>query len=345
VQKALVCEKGELYTQSILHACVMKVIICTKYGPPEVLQIQEVAKPTPKDDEVLIKVHATTVSAADFRIRGLNVPPSFILPVKLTMGWNKPKHDILGTELSGEVEAVGKNVKKFKKGDKVIAYPGHNTFGAYTEYICMDENAPIAIKPKNVSFQEAAAIAFGGLTALHFLQLANLKNGQKILIYGASGAVGTSAVQLAKYFGAHVTAVCSTANVALVKSLGADKIIDYTKEDVTQSDVTYDVVFDTVSKVSFKSFLKLVKDRGVYMQTVATPDVIVQMMIAAKLNGKKLIGGTMIPTVENINLLRDLVEQGKFKPVIDKVYPFDEIVEAHRYVDKGHKKGNVVIRL
>jgi NADPH:quinone reductase-like Zn-dependent oxidoreductase len=321
----------------------MKAIICTKYGPPEVLQIKDVEKPAPKDNEVLIKIHATTVSAADYRIRGMNVPPSFLLLAKLSMGWSKPKKDILGSELSGEIEATGKFVTKFKRGDKVIAYPGHNTFGAYAEYIAMNEDDIIALKPKNLKDTDAAAVSFGGLTALYFLKAAKIKKGQKVLIYGASGSVGSAAVQIARAFDAKVTAVSSTKNLDLINRLGAEKVIDYTKEDFTEAKETYDIVFDTVSKVPFKKALKAVKDGGVYMQTVATPDVLLQMKIAEKFTGKKLIGGTMIPTVENLNFLKALVEKGKYKPVIDKIYKFNQIVEAHKHVDKGHKKGNVVI--
>jgi NADPH:quinone reductase-like Zn-dependent oxidoreductase len=320
----------------------MKAIVCTKYGPPEVLQLKEVEKPTPKDNEVLIKVHATTVTSGDSRMRSFKVPLSFWLPARMALGLRKPKKAILGAELAGEIESAGKDVKLFKKGDQVIAYLGHNG-GAYAEYICMPESGCLAIKPANITFEEAAAIPFGGNTALYFLRKGNVRRGQKVLIYGASGSVGTFAVQLAKYFGAEVTGVCGTTNLELVKSLGVDKVIDYTKEDFTKNGETYDVIFDAVGKSSFSGCMRSLKKEGIYLHAVATPAVMLRMRWASMISSKKLIGGTAIPDTENLILLKELVEAGKIKPVIDRSYPLEQIAEAHRYVDKGHKKGNVVI--
>jgi NADPH:quinone reductase-like Zn-dependent oxidoreductase len=323
----------------------MKAIICTKYGPPEVLQLKEVEKPIPTDNEVLIKILATTVTIADSRVRGFNVPLSFWLPARIALGWRKPNKDILGVELAGKIESIGKDVKQFKKGDTVFAFPGHNSFGCYAEYKCMAEDGVIAIKPDNVTFEEAAAISFGGGTALHFMREAKIQKGQKVLIYGASGSVGTYAVQIAKYFGAEVTGVCSTTNLKLVKSLGADMVIDYTKENFTKNSETYDVIFDAVGKSPFSGCIKALKKEGVYLHAVATPALSLRMRWTSMITNKKIIGGTLNPKAEDLIFLKELVEMGKIKPVIDRTYPFQEIAEAHRYVDQGHKKGNVVITL
>jgi NADPH:quinone reductase-like Zn-dependent oxidoreductase len=318
----------------------MKAIVCTKYGPPEVLQLKEVEKPVPKDNEILVKIHATTVTPADCRIRSFTVPPMFWLMGRMILGFTKPKKAILGMELSGEVESVGKDVKLFKKDDQVFGSTYGMGWGSYAEYKCMPEDGMVGIKPANLSYEEAAGTTFGGNSALWFLKEGNIQSGQKVIIYGASGSVGVFAVQLAKHFGAEVTGVCSTTNLELVKSLGADKVIDYTKEDFTKNGETYDIVFDAVGKTSFSRCKNSLTQEGAYLHTVM---LATQERWLSMTSGKKIVGKTAVENIENFIFLKELLETGKIKSVIDRCYPLEQMVEAHRYVDKGHKKGNVVI--
>jgi NADPH:quinone reductase-like Zn-dependent oxidoreductase len=322
----------------------MKAIICTKYGTPEVLKITEVEKPTPKENEVLIKIFATTVTVADCRVRGFVVPKSFRLPAKFALGFSKPKKPILGGELAGVVENIGKNVTKVKIGDKVFAFPGHN-LGAYAEYRCMKENDCIALKPENLSFEQSAVLTFGGITALYFCQKANIAKDKTVLVYGASGSVGTYAVQITKYFGAKVTGVCSAENLELVKSLGADNVIDYTAKEWIALNEKFDVVFDAVGKMDIEKVIEITKPQGQYIHTVVTPFDEISLRRKLSKPKIKLIGGTYNANLEQINLIKKLAEENFIKPVIDRQYSFNEICLAHEYVDKGHKKGNVVIKI
>lgn len=323
----------------------MKAVICTKYGPPDVLQLSEVAKPMPKDNEILVKVVTTTVTAGDCRMRSFNVPLSFWLPARMALGFRKPRKSILGMELAGDVEAVGKDVKRFKAGDPVFASATEHGFGAYAEYTCLPEEGVSAKKSAGLTYEEAVTIPVGARTALYFLRAANIQRGQKVLIYGASGSVGTFAVQLAKYFGVDVTGVCSTANLALVKSLGADKVIDYSQEDFTRHGETYDVIFDTVGKSSYSGCIRALKKDGAYLHAVAAPAISMRMRWSSMTSSKTLVGGGPPPKSEDLVFLQELIEAGIIKPVIDRCYPLEQIVEAHRYVDTGRKKGNVVIRV
>jgi len=314
----------------------MKAIVYTKFGPPEVLHLQEVEKPSPKANEVLIKIYASTVVKEDPDMRA---SPGF-------NGFLKPRHPILGQELAGEIEATGKDVTRFKQGNQVF---GIDMFGAYAEYKCMPEDRALAIKPANLSYEDAASIPNGALTALPFLRdKGKIQSGQTVLIYGASGSIGTAAVQLAKYYGAKVTGVCSTANLEWVKSLGADQVIDYTQEDFTENGKSYDIIFDTVGKLSFSACKGSLTNEGIYLSTVPSPIILLQALWPAKNGSKKVkfVAAGLRPAREKIKdlvFLTKLIEAGKIKPVIDRRYPLEQTVEAHRYVEQGHKKGNVVI--
>jgi NADPH:quinone reductase-like Zn-dependent oxidoreductase len=305
----------------------MRAIICTRYGPPEVLQFQEVDRPVPRGNEVLIRIRATTVHRGDSRMRGLDIPgPGWQrLLARLVLGIRRPRRAILGMELAGEIEAVGQAVTQFQRGARVFASTAWSGFGAYAEYKCMPQDGALALMPVNMTFEEAAVIPSGGTTTLGILKMANIQPGQTVLIYGASGSVGTFAVQLARAFGAEVTGVCSTANLSLVKSLGAGRVIDYTREDFSQSGETYDVIFDAVDKFR-GDYRAALKETGVYLNVDTSSD--------------KVKAGDA-PSL--LRELRELAEAGKLGAVIDRRYSWEQIVEAHRYVDQGHKRGNVVI--
>jgi NADPH:quinone reductase-like Zn-dependent oxidoreductase len=306
----------------------MKAIVYERYGPPEVLQIKEVDKPVPGDREILVKVHATTVTIGDTIMRSLNMPVTGLQKVmgRLYLGWSRPKRPILGMELAGTVEAVGRKVTRFQRGDAVFASTFAVDFGGYAEYKCLPEKGVLAHKPHNLSFEEAAAAPGAGMTALTCLKKGKIQPGQKVLIYGASGAVGTNAVQLAsRHFGAEVIGVCSTTNLTLVQSLGASRVIDYTSQDILQIGETFDVVFDAVGKLDPAGGKQLLKPGGVYINVHTDSD-----------------GGN---SLANLLVIKDIIEANQLKPVIDRTYPFEQIVEAHRYVEQGHKKGNVAIRI
>ncbi len=318
----------------------MKAIVCTKYGPPEVLQLREVEKPAPKSNEVLIKVKATSVTAADCMMRRGDTLLSRIL-----LGYSRPKEkfQILGTEFSGIIESIGPKVKKFEIGDEIFAFRGFGT-GCYAEYKCMSENGSIAKKPRNMLFEEAASVVDGATTALFFLkEKAGIQKGQKVLINGAAGSIGTFAVQLANYFGAEVTGVCSSGNIELVKSLGSDKVVDYTKEDFAKSGESYDIIFDTVGKSSFAHCRKALKKNGKYVVTRMSIRHVLLSFMTSFGNQKKVVFAMSINKTEALTSIRALIEEGKLKTIIDQQYSLEKLSEAHAYVEKGHKQGNVVI--
>lgn len=322
----------------------MKAIVYEEYGSPDVLRLEEVAKPTPKDNEILIRIYATTVTTGDWRARSLDVPTGFGFISRLFFGVLRPRQPILGTELAGKVESVGKDVSKFKVGDQVFAFSGAS-MGCHAEYKCMLEDGAVALKPANLTYDEAAAISFGGTTALNFFRRGRLQSGEKVLVNGASGGVGTAAVQLAKHFGADVTGVCSTASVELVRSLGANHVIDYTKEDFTRNGETYDVIVDIAGTAPFARSKGSLKEGGRLLLVLGGLPDMLQIPWVSMMSSKKVIAGPAAARADDLRFLAKLAEAGEFKPVIDRRYPFEQIAEAHRYVDIGHKKGNVVITL
>jgi len=299
----------------------MRAIVCTKYGPPDVLRLAEVDKPTPRDREVLVKIHATTVTSSDCIVRGFKLPISMWIPARIALGLRRPRNPILGMELAGEIEAIGKRVRRFKVGDRVFAFTGRGGFGAYAEYTCLPEDGLVAVMPADVTYEEAAPTTFASL-ALHFLRKGNVQKGHKVLVYGASGAAGTYAVQLANYMGAEVTGVSSGANLELVRSLGAHKVVDYAREDFADSGELYDVIFDAVGKTSKSSSKNALAPNGTYVS---------------------INHGNPWPRVEDLVLLMELLKTKQIRSVIDRRYSLEQIPEAHGYVDKGHKKGNIVV--
>jgi len=331
----------------------MKAIVFTEYGTPDVLKIKEVAKPTPKDNEILVKVHATPINYGDLTARNFgnltssefNMPAPLYLPARMSFGWNKPKINILGSELAGEVQAVGKDVTKFKAGDQVFAYLGMN-MGANAGYVCIPESGTVALKPVNLSYEEAATLPYGAIMATSLLGKANVQRGQKVLINGASGGIGSMAVQLAKHFGAEVTGVCGTQRLGFVKSLGADRVIDYTKEDFTQNGETYDLIFDILGRSSFSRLKRSLKPNGIYLLASYKMKALLQMLWTSITGSKqKVICAFANETPESLVFVKKLVEEGNIKAIVDKSFPMEQAAEAHRYVEGGHKQGNVVIAI
>jgi len=328
----------------------MKAVIWTRYGPPDVLQLQEVAKPIPKDDEVLIRVHATTVTAGDCEMRSLKLPLYFALPMRAYAGPSRPKRiQIMGQELAGAVEAVGKDVTAFRPGDRVFGTTGFG-MGAYAEYACLPAGAAeiegtLAIMPANMTYEQAAAVALGGLEALHFLRQARIQPGQQVLINGAGGSIGVMAVQLAKYYGAEVTAVDSGEKVAMLRTIGADHVVDYQQEDFTRRGQTYDVIFDVAGTSPFSASLRSLKPGGRYL--LANPGLAERIRApwSSSRSGKRVVIGAASHKTEDLVFLRDRIEEGRIRAVIDRQYPLAQIAEAHRYVETGRKQGSVVITM
>ncbi len=334
----------------------MKAIVWTEYGPPDVLQLREIEKPAPKHNEVLIRIYATTATAGDCEQRSLNLPIWHRLPVQVYVGLKKPKRiTILGMELAGEIESTGEDVKLFQEDDQVFAATGFTEMGTYAEYICLPaepEDGALAIKPANMTYEEAAAIPVGGLEALSFLRQGRIQSGQKVLINGAGGSIGSFAVQLAKYFGAEVTAVDSTRKLDMLRSIGADQVIDYTEEDFTKSGETYDFILDVVSKSSFSGSIRSLQQDGRYLianpgpaQMVRGRWISVTSRLSNRHSGKKVIFGAAYPKTEDLVFFRELIEAGKIKTVIDRCFPLEQTAEAHSYVEEGHKIGNVIITI
>jgi len=335
-------EAGARSPATAIAGAEMRAVTYKKYGGPEVLELTTLPRPVPKDHEVLIQVHATTVTSGDWRVRSLILPKGFGALGRLGLGFSGPRQPILGTELAGTIEAVGKAVTSFKVGDAVFAFTGAS-MGCHAEYKCLPEDGMLAKMPSNLSYEEAAALSFGGTTALDFFRRGGLKKGDKVLINGASGGVGTAAVQLAKHFGAEVTGVCSTANLQLVRSLGADKVIDYTQEDFTRNGEFYDVILDTAGTAPFARSQASLKPGGRLLTVLGgLPDLLRAPWISMTGN-KRVVAGQVKVAVEDLKLLAKLAESGEFKPVIGARYPFERIADAHRHVDTGHKKGNVVV--
>jgi NADPH:quinone reductase-like Zn-dependent oxidoreductase len=322
----------------------MKAIVHTQYGPPELLQLKEVPTPEPADDEVRVRILATTVTTSDCNVRNFTfVPKAFLLPTRMQIGYKQPKKNILGMDLAGTIDAVGKDVSRFSVGDEVFGTLDQ-AFGAHAEYACMPGSGFLTTRPANATWEEAAAIPLAGNTALYFVRdLGAVQSGEKVLVNGASGGIGTFAVQLAKYYGAHVTGVCSGANVELVRSLGADQVIDYTRDDFTRSPETYDAIFDAVSKLTYGQCRGSLKESGRFLATLPTLAIMFQAAWTSIGRGPKVKFGDAVPKLENLVFLKELVEAGKLKPVVDRTYPLERTAEAFRYVEAGHKKGNVVI--
>ncbi len=321
----------------------MKAAVYSRYGAADVVTIKEIDKPAPKANEVLIRIRATTVSSGDWRVRSLSMPPGFALLARPALGLFGPRKPVLGTELSGDVEAVGADVRAFKPGDAVIAFPG-GSFGCHAEYRTMPETGAIARKPANLSYEEAAALSFGGMTALDFLKnKGNIQPGDKVLVVGASGAVGSAAVQLARHFGAEVTGVCSAASRALVMSIGAGKVIDYSREDFTANGETYDIILDAAGTAPYARCKTSLKENGRLLLVLSGLSALLQMPWVALTSRRRIFAGPAAENPRDLAILSELAEQGAFKPLIDRVYPLERIVEAHTYVDTGRKKGSVVI--
>ncbi|RPJ49559.1 MAG: NAD(P)-dependent alcohol dehydrogenase [Chloroflexi bacterium] len=331
----------------------MKAIVFTDYGSPDVLHLNEVAKPEPKDNEILVRVYATPVNYGDLTARNFanltssefNMPAFLFLPARMSFGWNKPKTQILGSDLAGEVEAVGKDVRKFKPGDQVFAYMGEK-MGANAEYVCIPESGTVALKPSNLSYEEASTLPYGAVMATSLLGKANIQPGQKVLIIGASGGIGSMAVQLARHYGAEVTGICGTPRMGFVKTLGADKVIDYTKEDFTQNGETYDLIFDILGRSSFPRLKRSLKPNGIYLLASFKSKAIIQMLRTSISGSKqKVICAFADEKSDSLVFIKELAEMGKVKTVIDRCFPLEQAAEAHRYVEQGNKQGNVVLSL
>jgi len=322
----------------------VKAIVATKYGPPEVLQVQEIPQPIPQEHEILVRVRATTVNAGDCRMRAFDVPPVFWLPGRLLLGITRPKNPVFGMELAGDVAAVGPGVSRFKPGDAVYATTSAVNFGGYAEYKCLREDGVVAAKPANLTYEQAAAVPVNGNTALYFLRAAGVASGQRVVVVGASGGVGVFAVQLARALGAEVTGVCGPSHIDLVKSLGAAEVLDYSRQDFTHNGQVYDVIFDAAGKTTFPQVSGSLRKGGCYVNVVLPEAALIGPWYAMTA-GKRILGGNITASADNLVFLRELIEAGTIHPVVDRTYPLDQIVEAHRYVDQGHKIGAVAINV